>query len=370
VSAAPSPSPAARGGRPAEWTRRAERGSPFLIRFIVWFSRRAGRGNARILLRIVAAYFFATAFAARRASGEYLARALGRAPTLGERWRLLFNFASTVHDRVFFLEGRHELFEVAVHGAEHFDEGGAILMGAHLGSFEAIRACARGSRPIAMAMYEDNARKVQSALAAIAPASSRSRSLSIASSRPSATMSFTMAGALLGSFEAIRACARGSRPIAMAMYEDNARKVQSALAAIAPAMVKDIVALGRLDAMLKLRERLEAGALIGVLADRTLGDEPVVELPFLGAPAPFPTGPMRMAAALRARVFFMTGLYRGGNRYEIHFEPLADFTALEGITRARRDALVGEAIARYAGRLEHYCRLAPDNFFNFHRFWK
>jgi len=305
VSAAPSPSPAARGGRPAEWTRRAERGSPFLIRFIVWFSRRAGRGNARILLRIVAAYFFATAFAARRASGEYLARALGRAPTLGERWRLLFNFASTVHDRVFFLEGRHELFEVAVHGAEHFDEGGAILMGAHLGSFEAIRACARGSRPIAMAMYED-----------------------------------------------------------------NARKVQSALAAIAPAMVKDIVALGRLDAMLKLRERLEAGALIGVLADRTLGDEPVVELPFLGAPAPFPTGPMRMAAALRARVFFMTGLYRGGNRYEIHFEPLADFTALEGITRARRDALVGEAIARYAGRLEHYCRLAPDNFFNFHRFWK
>jgi len=48
VSAASSPS--ARG---AEWTRRAERGSPFLIRFIVWFSRRAGRGNARILLRIL-----------------------------------------------------------------------------------------------------------------------------------------------------------------------------------------------------------------------------------------------------------------------------------------------------------------------------
>src|SRR5690349_21506323 len=156
----------------------------------------------------------------------------------------------------------------------------------------------------------------------------------------------------------------------MAMYEDNARKVQSALAAIAPGMGKDIIALGRLDSMLKLRERLEAGTLIGVLADRTLGDEPVVRVPFLGAPAAFPTGPMRMAAALRTRVFFMTGLYRGGNRYAIHFEPLADFAALDGLGREAREALVVEAIARYVGRVEHYCRLAPDNFFNFHRFWK
>jgi len=305
VSTAPPPSPAARGERSAEWTRRAERGSPFLIRFIVWFSRRAGRAPARVLLRIIAAYFFLTAFAARRASREYLARCLGRAPTLREEWRLLFGFASTVHDRVFFLQGRYELFEVEVHGAGLFDDRGAICMGAHLGSFEAVRACARGARPIAMAMYED-----------------------------------------------------------------NARKVQSALAAIAPGMEKDVVALGRIDAMLKLSERLEAGTLVGVLADRTLGEEPAIDVPFLGAPAPFPTGPMRMAAALRTRVFFMTGLYRGGNRYEIHFEPLADFTSLDATGRAEREARVNEAVARYAARLEHYCRLAPDNFFNFHRFWK
>jgi hypothetical protein len=107
-----------------------------------------------------------------------------------------------------------------------------------------------------------------------------------------------------------------------------------------------------------------------VLADRTLGNEPVVEVPFLGAPAPFPTGPMRMAAALRTRVFFMTGLYRGANRYEIRFEPLADFTSLEGLSRPEREQRVREAIARYVGRIEHYCRLAPHNFFNFHRFWK
>ncbi|HSN20508.1 MAG TPA: acyl-CoA synthetase [Usitatibacter sp.] len=301
MSAAPSPGRATS----AEWTRRPERGSPFLIRFIVWFSRRAGRAPARVLLRVTAAYFFLTAGAARRASREFLRRCLGREPTLAERFGLLFAFASTVHDRVFFLEGRFDLFEVDVRGAELFDERGAIVMGAHLGSFEAARACGRGRRAIAMAMYED-----------------------------------------------------------------NARKVQSALAAIAPEAEKDIVPLGRIDSMLRLEERLESGALVGVLADRTLADEPVLEIPFLGAPAPFPTGPMRMAAALRARVAFMAGLYRGGNRYEIRFEPIADFTDLEGVARVEREARVNEAVRRYAECLERHCRLAPDNFFNFHRFWR
>jgi len=302
MTAAPAPG---RSRNPAEWTRRPERGSRFLIRFIVWFSRRAGRAPVRILLRIIAAYFFLTAGAARAASREFLRRALGREPTLAERFRVFFAFASTVHDRVFFLEGRFDLFDVAVHGAELFDERGAIVMGAHLGSFEAVRACGRGRRPIAMAMYED-----------------------------------------------------------------NAHKVQSALAAIAPELAKDVIALGRIDSMLRLQERLEAGVLVGVLADRTPGEEPVLDLPFLGAPAPFPTGPMRMAAALRTRVIFMAGLYLGGNRYDIRFEPLADFTRLEGLSRAEREARVNEAVARYAACLERHSRLAPYNFFNFHRFWR
>jgi predicted LPLAT superfamily acyltransferase len=304
VSAAPSDPAAARAG--AEWTRRAERGSAALIRFIVWFARRAGRPPARVLLRVITTYFFLFARAARRASREYLGRCLGRAPTLAEQYRHFFAFAAATLDRVFFLEGRFDLFEIELHGAELFDERGVLLMGAHLGSFEAMRSLGRGR----------------------------------------------------------------SRAVAMAMYEDNARKVQSALAAVAPERVGDIVALGRLDAMLRLRERLEAGAVVGVLADRTLGDEPVIRLPFLGVPAPFPTGPMRMAAALRARVLFMAGLYRGGNRYEVRFEPLADFTSLEHLTRAERDRHVKEAVAAYARRLEHYCRAAPDNFFNFYGFWK
>jgi hypothetical protein len=78
---------------------------------------------------------------------------------------------------------------------------------------------------------------------------------------------------------------------------------------------------------------------------------------------------MRLAAVLRRPVVFMAGLYLGGNRYEVRFEPLADFSALPEGGRAGRDALVHEAIERYARCLERNARRAPYNWFNFHDFW-
>ena len=290
----------------SEWARRSERGSLPLLRFMVWLSLTLGRAPTRGLLRLIAAYYLAFGGGARRASRDYLVRCLGRAPTLAEQYRLFFSFAATVHDRVYFLKDRFDLFAIEMHGDGLFDDTGAVLLGAHLGSFEAMRACGR-----------------------------------------------TLA----------------HRRVAVAMYEDNARKIHAVLTAIAPAAAQDIVALGRLDSMLELGERLDAGVLVGVLADRTFGDEAVLYVPFLGEPAPFPTGPMRMAAALRRRVFFMAGLYLGGNRYEIHFEPLADFTGLEGAERAERDRQVEDAVRAYAARLEQFVRRAPHNWFNFHDFW-
>jgi len=299
VSAATTPS--------AEWTQRSERGSLPLLRLMAWVSLRFGRTASRIPLRIIAAYYLAFSIAARRASRDFLRRVHGRSPTLGEQYNVFFSFASTVHDRVYFLKDRFELFDIDVQGSEVFDERGALLMGAHLGSFEAMRASGRHL---------------------------------------------------------------GHRRVVMAMYEDNARRINAALAAIDPAAMADIVALGRADSMLELAERLDSGALVGVLADRTLGREQVVHVDFLGESAPFPTGPMRIAAALRRRVIFMVGLYRGSNRYEIHFEPLADFTDLDGLARAARERRVEEGVIAYAERLEHYAREASSNWFNFHDFWR
>jgi len=155
--------------------------------------------------------------------------------------------------------------------------------------------------------------------------------------------------------------------VAMVMYEENARKLNAALAAINPAAVQDIIPLGQLDSMLRVQACLDEGTVLGILGDRTLGGEPTLRVPFLGADAEFPVGPMRLAAMLGRPVLFMSGLYLGGNRYAIHFERLADFSDLE---RPGRDAAIQAAVAAYAACLERHCRAAPYNWFNFFDFWR
>lgn len=291
-----------------DWTQSAERSNRAILRLMVWISLVLGRPIGRLVLHGIAAYFLVFAPRARRASADYLRRVLGRPPTLAERFRHFFSFASTIHDRVYLLNGRFDLFDIEIVGTTCIDAAmadgrGVLLMGAHLGSFEVMRTLGRE---------------------------------------------------------------RTGRRIGMLMYEDNARKINATLAAINPAAVEDIIPLGRMASMLAAKERLEAGHLVGMLADRGLGGDPRRELDFLGAPAHFPVGPFRVAAMLRRPVLFMTGLYLGGNRYRIHFEPLADFTA---IGRDHRDAAIESAQRAYVARLEHHCRAAPFNWFNFFDFW-
>jgi predicted LPLAT superfamily acyltransferase len=295
--------------RRAEWALRPERSNMGMLRAMTWISLRLGRRAARVVLAGASLYFLVAAPAARRASRAYLSRALGRPPRLAELFRHFHSFASCTHDRVYLLNDRFDLFHIQVHGAAAFEEvlasgRGAFLIGAHMGSFEVVRAVGR-QRP-------------------------------------------------------------GLR-VAMVMYEQNARKINAALAAINPVAVQDIIPLGRLDSMLQVRTRLDEGVALGMLGDRTLADDVTLPVPFLGSTAAFPVGPMRLAAMLRRPVLFMTGLYLGGNRYAVHFEPLADFTAIEP---GQRDAAISRAVFAYAANLERYCRAEPFNWLNFFDFWR
>jgi predicted LPLAT superfamily acyltransferase len=119
--------------------------------------------------------------------------------------------------------------------------------------------------------------------------------------------------------------------------------------------------------MLNIAERLDRGALVGVLADRTLGREPVQAVTLLGERTYLPTGPMRAAAILRCPVYFMAGMYRGKNDYHVVFKPVADFSSTAA---GARRAAVRSAIERYAVVLDAYCRSDRYNWFNFHDFWR
>ncbi len=293
----------------ADWRRQQEKSHLAILKLMVWISLTFGRRVGRIVLYGIAAYYVLFAAAARRASRAYLGRALGRWAEWPDGFRHVLSFASTIHDRIYLLNDRFDLFDIEVIGAEALlvsleRQPGALLIGGHLGSFEVLRAVGRG---------------------------------------------------------------RAGLKVAMLMYAENARKINATLAAINPAATEDIIELGRTDSMLLARDRLDQGYVVGMLADRGLGDDVTVDCEFLGEMAPFPVGPWRMAAMLRRPVFFMAGLYLGGNRYRIHFEPLADFSATP---RADAAAAIAAAQRHYAARLAHYCWLAPYNWFNFFDFWR
>ena len=152
------------------------------------------------------------------------------------------------------------------------------------------------------------------------------------------------------------------------MYEENAKKLNAVLKAINPDLAQHVIGLGKVDSMLKVEQALQRGEFIGILADRGLEHGGAsLRCDFLGTPANFPTGPLRMAYILKCPVLLMAGVYRGGNRYDLYFEQVADMSAPDCLPR--KEALQ-QAMQRYVSGIERHCRNAPYNWFNFYDFWK
>ena len=133
-----------------------------------------------------------------------------------------------------------------------------------------------------------------------------------------------------------------------------------------PQVADAVIPVGAPDAMLQVKECLDRGGVVGILGDRLVREGQSVPCKFLGKMARFPAGSMRLAGVLKAPVILFFGLYRGGNRYEVHFELLAEQVTIE---RNDRGHEVQQWTQRYVDRLEHYCRLVPDNWFNFYDIW-
>ena len=193
------------------WMQRRERGNTFWLSIMTWLSLQLGRACSRVVLYGIALYFAVFARDAGGASQAYLTRCLGRPAGWLDRYRHVLAFASTVHDRIYLLNDQFERFDISHVGAEQlhaeYDAGQGILMfGAHLGSFEVLRALARKNPRLSMSM---------------------------------------------------------------AMYPENARQINQALAAINPRAVPDIIALGTLDAMLAVHRKLDEGALVVALTTAT-----------------------------------------------------------------------------------------------------
>lgn len=291
-----------------DWRDQKERGTSSMLRLIRWIATHLGRKPARVLLYPITLYFLLTAGRQRRASRDFLTLALNRPATLQDLARHFHTFASTILDRVFMMTDRYECFELQVFNhsliAEQLaQKRGCILIGSHLGSFEVLRITALMKREL---------------------------------------------------------------PVKILMYPEHNQMLVRLLTELNPAIQESIIPLGQPDTLIRARECVEQGFIIGLLGDRITDSSKTVSCRFMGRPTTFSQGPMLLASLLKAPVFLFFGLYLGGNRYDIHIEPFADQITLN---RAMRNREIQAWTQRYAERLEHYARLAPYNWFNFYDFW-
>ena len=290
------------------WQTHRERGTVFSLKLIAWLALTLGRPTGRLLLYPICLYFMIFSRGGRRASRQYLTRVLGRRATLLHVFNHHYTFAATLMDRAFLFAGRYRMFDLKKHGLE--------VMLPLLNSKRGI----------------------------------------------------LLLGAHMGSFDLVRIegeAAYGT-VVNMMMYEDNARKVNTVIASLGGKEHMRVIPVGGIDALLRAQERVEQGEMIAILADRGVANDRTVRVPFFGKEAMFPAGPILLANALKVPVVLFFGIYKGGNRYEEYFELFAPEINLG---RATRQEELEAWVQRYAARLEHYCRLAPYNWFNFFDFW-
>ena len=290
------------------WQQQSERGSHAGIRVMVWVAQALGRPVARLLLFPICVYFLLGSGPPRRAIAQFRELALGRPAGWRELFRHYYVFASTILDRVYFLRGQFDLFDIQFQGLDALDRElakgrGCVLLGAHIGSFEALRAMG-----------------------------------------------------LLGRQLDIR----------ILMDEQNAPLIRGLTQALNPAMADTVIQSGGVQALLQVKECLERGGIVGAMGDRVTPQDHAVACTFFGHETKFPTGAIRLARVVQVPVVLFFGLYRGGNRYEVRLESFDDDAFL---SHDRRDADLTRDVQRYAGRLEEICRLAPDNWFNFYDVW-
>ena len=286
-----------------------ERGTVFGIRAAFRFATLFGRTAVKPVVAAIALWYVLFDRAVVAASRSWLQRVSGRPVGFRDVFRHVRTFAQVTLDKVFLLTDHTRALRFSRTGhellaAQQATGRGAILIGAHLGSYEAMRAAS-----------DEDALEIE----------------------------------ILG-------------------YFANARMINTLLAELNPKSAARVIHLGDdpVGVMARVNDSLAAGRFIAVMADRTGLSDRVIRVPFFGQAAAFASGPFLMASVLRCPVYLVFGLYRAPNRYELHCERFAERIELP---RRTRDIALRDWVGRYAARVEHFARQAPENWFNFFDLW-
>ncbi|MDR2506385.1 MAG: glycosyltransferase family 2 protein [Candidatus Accumulibacter sp.] len=303
----------------AHWSGLAERGSMPGLLFLVIFYRLFGERAARVLVFLIVVYFFITGKRARDASMDYLkrVRAFGGngmpAPGLMSSFSHMLSFGYSGLERLAAWMGKSFDGRIEFVGrAELADliaaKKGAVLIASHLGNPELARA---------FSMWEN------------------------------VTINFVV-------------------------YMDHARLSNTALSRVNAGFGANLVQIPSVgpDTAILLKEKIERGELVVITGDRTppldAKKDRIIPVSFLGEEAPFAQGPFILASLLDCPVYLFFCLQHEKG-FRIYLERFAGKIELP---RGERRARLRDYMLKYAKRLEHYCLMAPCQWFNFYDFWQ
>jgi predicted LPLAT superfamily acyltransferase len=307
-------------GRRLPWYRIGERGARLGYRSVAWALRLLGPRGLRLAGEAVVPYFFLTGGQARRASRDYLRRlwarfgplpGLPREPGTREVYRHFRCFCRATADKVLAWAGSRSGIEVDAGDLEalHALLGsgrGSLILGAHLGNQEMLRALGQG---------------------------------------------------------------QGLPGLNAVVYGQNAVRFHELLGRLNPGFGVNLVQVAEVspDTAILLQEKVDRGECLFIVGDRTPPSDRgrTVQAPFLGRDAPFPIGPFLLAHLLRCPVTLLFCVH-DGERYRVRLTPFAERVELP---RTGREAAIAGWAARYAQALEAQCRDNPYQWFNFFDFW-
>lgn len=296
----------------AHWSQQGERGSAWGMRFCLWCYRTLGKKTLHVLLYPIIGWFFLFATSARRESRFYLQRVLSRPPTHRDIFQHFMAFGRAVVDKFSAWSGDIQRSDVVFPNRELLvqqtaSQRGAVILTSHLGNADMCRALVHSAPDIRLNVL---------------------------------------------------------------LFTKNAAHINKMLQRANPSSGFEIIQIGDIgpETAILLHDKVQRGELIVIAADRTSPTSlhRSTRVPFLGAEAAFPQGPFILAALMECPVYLLFAL-RTAKHYEIVLEPFAGQLTFP---RRQRDALLKVAITRYAERLEHYCRAAPLQWFNFFNFWQ
>ena len=286
------------------------------MRLLYWLFRLLGRGPVRWMLYPVLLWYLISKPAARAASRDYLRRVEADGAAFSDEkltvLRHFAAFAECILDKMLLWSGLFETDSVQHYGqtliaAQIAKKRGALLICCHLGNLDLCRVFSKQMPGLKMTVL---------------------------------------------------------------LHTKHAQRFNRLLAQLNPESQLNLMQVTEISAAtaVMLAEKIAQGEFVAVAGDRIpVTPRPRVALAnFFGAPAPFPVGPYVLANLLQCNVYLLFTLRRGPSS-EIHFELFQEAIRLP---RKERDRALGDLVAQYAARLEHFCRRAPLQWFNFYQFWR